>query len=107
MEALTALLARGRHAVDAAVRPVAAGRATTSSAGCSGPARECEGSKLVPIEANGSPAWGQYQPRSGRWLRSRGPCTVLETQDGKVTGINSFLDTERLFPLFGLPPHLD
>ena len=32
---------------------------------------------------------------------------VLETRDGKVTGINSFLDTERLFPLFGLPPHLD
>ena len=32
---------------------------------------------------------------------------VLETRDGKVTGINSFLDTDRLFPLFGLPPHLD
>ena len=30
---------------------------------------------------------------------------VLETDDdGAVVGINSFLDTARLFPLFGLPP---
>jgi RNA polymerase sigma-70 factor (ECF subfamily) len=28
---------------------------------------------------------------------------VIEVSDGKITAINSFLDTERLFPLFGLP----
>ena len=32
---------------------------------------------------------------------------VLDVEDGKVTGLCSFLDTEALFPLFGLPPHLD
>jgi RNA polymerase sigma-70 factor (ECF subfamily) len=28
---------------------------------------------------------------------------VLEIAEGRVTGINTFLDTERLFPRFGLP----
>jgi len=28
---------------------------------------------------------------------------VLETDGGRVTGINSFLDAPALFPLFGLP----
>jgi len=72
-----------------------------------GPGAECKGSRLVPVEgANGSPAWGQYRvsPNGGHdpWC-----LMVLETRDGKVTGINSFLDTDRLFPLFGLPAHLD
>ena len=72
-----------------------------------GPGAECRGSRLIPVEgANGSPAWGQYRisPNGGHdpWC-----LMVLETRGGKVTGINSFLDTDRLFPLFGLPPHLD
>jgi RNA polymerase sigma-70 factor (ECF subfamily) len=71
-----------------------------------GPGSECKGSKMVRVAANGSPAWGQYRvDPEGGWFPW---CVmVLETRDGKVTGINSFLDTERLFPLFGLPPHLD
>jgi RNA polymerase sigma-70 factor (ECF subfamily) len=32
---------------------------------------------------------------------------VLEIAEGKVVGLNSFLDTERLFPLFDLPASLD
>jgi RNA polymerase sigma-70 factor (ECF subfamily) len=32
---------------------------------------------------------------------------VLEITDGKITGINSFLDTPALFPLFGLPLTLE
>ena len=28
---------------------------------------------------------------------------VLELDGGRISGWNSFLDTERLFPLFGLP----
>ena len=32
---------------------------------------------------------------------------VLEVSDGRITGISFFLDTERLFPQFGLPPRLD
>jgi RNA polymerase sigma-70 factor (ECF subfamily) len=32
---------------------------------------------------------------------------ILEAADGQVTGMNYFLDTETMFPLFGLPDHLD
>ena len=32
---------------------------------------------------------------------------VLEIVDGRIAGINSFLDVERLFPMFDLPLHLD
>jgi RNA polymerase sigma-70 factor (ECF subfamily) len=28
---------------------------------------------------------------------------VLEIVDGKIVGLTFFLDTERIFPLFGLP----
>jgi RNA polymerase sigma-70 factor (ECF subfamily) len=72
-----------------------------------GPGAECQGSKMVPIEANGSPAWGQYRPSESGVGHEPWCVMVLETRDGKVSGINSFLDTDRLFPLFGLPPRLD
>jgi RNA polymerase sigma-70 factor (ECF subfamily) len=29
---------------------------------------------------------------------------VLEIADGEIVGLNFFLDTQTLFPLFGLPP---
>ena len=32
---------------------------------------------------------------------------VLELDGDRIAGITFFLDTERFFPLFGLPPHLD
>jgi RNA polymerase sigma-70 factor (ECF subfamily) len=32
---------------------------------------------------------------------------VLEIQDGRIIELAFFLDTERLFPLFGLPPRLE
>ena len=32
---------------------------------------------------------------------------VLETSGGRISELTFFLDTERLFPLFGLPQHLD
>jgi RNA polymerase sigma-70 factor (ECF subfamily) len=31
---------------------------------------------------------------------------VLELADGSITAWNAFLDTGKLFPLFGLPPQL-
>ena len=68
-----------------------------------GPGHECEGSKIVPGRGQRLAGVGPVPPRSGRRLRFPGRVTVLETRDGKVTGINSFLDTDRLFPLFGLP----
>ncbi|MDT0268076.1 sigma-70 family RNA polymerase sigma factor [Streptomyces sp. DSM 44915] len=66
---------------------------------------ECEGSRLVPTQANGCGAFGQYRadPAGGHlpWALQ-----VIEISDGRITGINAFLDTARLFPLFGLPDHL-
>jgi len=64
----------------------------------------CRGSRLVPTSANGMPAFGQY--------RSSGPSggfepwalQVIDISGGRVVAINSFLDTARLFPLFGLSP---
>ena len=32
---------------------------------------------------------------------------VLDIVDGELVELSFFLDTETLFPLFGLPPHLD
>lgn len=57
----------------------------------------CQGSRLVPVAANGTPAFGQYRT-TGPWA-----LIVLEMSAGKIIGVNNFLDTERLFPLFGLP----
>jgi RNA polymerase sigma-70 factor (ECF subfamily) len=66
----------------------------------------CRGSRLVPTAANGAPAFGQYRvdPAGGHAPWS---LQVLEISDGRIAGLNFFLDTERLFPMFGLPPHLD
>ena len=73
---------------------------------CLGPGHACRGSKLVPVRANGSPAWGQYKPApDGGW--EPWSIQVMESRDGKISGLTFFLDTERWFPLFGLPPRLD
>jgi RNA polymerase sigma-70 factor (ECF subfamily) len=73
---------------------------------CLGPGAGCEGSRLVPTSANGAPAFAQYKPDpEGGW--SPWSLQVLELSGGKISGIIFFLDTERVFPLFGLPPRLD
>jgi RNA polymerase sigma-70 factor, ECF subfamily len=64
----------------------------------------CEGSKLVPVSANGLPAFGHYKPSSTPGLWEPWSITVLELEGGKISGLNYFLDTPKLFPLFGLPP---
>lgn len=71
-----------------------------------GPGHECEGSRTIPVSANGQPAFAQYRvdPDGGHapWA-----IQVLEVAGGRVTGMCSFLDTETLFPIFDLPAHLD
>jgi RNA polymerase sigma-70 factor (ECF subfamily) len=62
-----------------------------------GPGAGCRGSLLCPIAANGSPAFAQYRPGGRPWALH-----VIEVSHGKITAINCFLDTARLFPLFGL-----
>jgi RNA polymerase sigma-70 factor (ECF subfamily) len=68
--------------------------------------RECRGSRLIATAANGSPTFGQYRTAANGghepWALQ-----VLELRDDKVIGINSFLDTAALFPVFGLPAQLD
>jgi RNA polymerase sigma-70 factor (ECF subfamily) len=72
---------------------------------CLGPGIGCEGSRLLPISASGSPAFAQYKPApGGGW--DPWSLQVLELDGDRIAGITFFLDTERFFPLFGLPAHL-
>lgn len=64
-----------------------------------GPGAECEGSVLVPVQASGAAAFAQY--RHGG--RTPWGLVVLDIRNGQISGITTFLDVERLFPLFGLP----
>jgi RNA polymerase sigma-70 factor, ECF subfamily len=72
---------------------------------CLGPGIGCEGSRLVPTMANGSPAFGQYKPAPGGG-HDPWSLQVLETSGDRISGITFFLDTQRFFPLFGLPARL-
>jgi RNA polymerase sigma-70 factor, ECF subfamily len=72
-----------------------------------GPGIGCKGSRMVPtVSANGSPAFGQYKPAEGGGYEPWA-LQVLEVEDGKIKEFSFFLDTETLFPLFGLPPRLE
>jgi RNA polymerase sigma-70 factor (ECF subfamily) len=62
----------------------------------------CRGSRLVPTLACGSPAFGQYRQGGDQPFA----LIVLELQGDRFASMTSFLDTETLFPLFGLPPKL-
>jgi len=73
---------------------------------CLGPGIGCRGSRLIAVEANGMPAFGQYKPGAQGGLEPWS-LQVLEIADGEIVGISFFLDTGRLFPMFGLPPRLD
>jgi RNA polymerase sigma-70 factor, ECF subfamily len=73
---------------------------------CLGPGIGCRGSQLIPIVANGSPAFGQYKPSPAGGYEPWS-LQVLEISDGRISGIIFFLDTSTLFPLFDLPPRLD
>jgi RNA polymerase sigma-70 factor (ECF subfamily) len=57
-------------------------------------ARACEGDRLVPTRANGSPAFWQY--RDGQPFA----LVVLTVRDGLIAGLTTFLDALRLVSLF-------
>jgi RNA polymerase sigma-70 factor (ECF subfamily) len=71
----------------------------------SGPGICCRGSVLLPTRANGLPAFGQYRvdPAGGH---SPWSLNIVEMSGGRIARLHFFLDTARLFPLFGLPAHL-
>lgn len=71
----------------------------------SGPGASCAGSRLVPVTANGLPAYGQYKPDPAGGF-APWSLQVLEVSAGRIAGFNAFLDTATLFPMFGLPPRL-
>ena len=73
-----------------------------------GPGIGCRGSRVVPtVSANGSPAFGQYKPSASGDGYEPWALQVVELSDGRIVEFTFFLDTERLFPLFGLPLSLD
>lgn len=63
----------------------------------------CEGSRLVPIRANGNcPAYAQYVPTGCDGILSPWSIHLLEIQHGKIAHIHQFVDTD-LFARFDLP----
>jgi RNA polymerase sigma-70 factor (ECF subfamily) len=62
----------------------------------------CAGSILVPVRANGVRAWAQYKPDPEHGGFTPWALQVHEVVDGKISRMTFFLDTEKLFPLFGL-----
>jgi len=73
-----------------------------------GPGIGCRGSRVIPtVAANGSPAFGQYKPSESGEGFDPWALQVLELVEGKVAEFTFFLDTEALFPLFGLPARLE
>jgi RNA polymerase sigma-70 factor (ECF subfamily) len=73
-----------------------------------GPGAGCRGSRVIPtVSANGSPAFGQYKPSDSGSGYDPWALQVLEISDGRIVEFTFFLDTARVFPLFGLPQRLE
>lgn len=71
-----------------------------------GPGAGCRGSKLVPVNASGAPAFAQYRATETEGRYQAWGLIVLEVADDGIAAWNSFLDVETLFPRFGLPLQL-
>jgi len=68
----------------------------------------CKGSRLLPAGfANGSPAYAQYKPAADGVGYEPWSLQVIELTPTGVGEITFFLDTQKLFPLFGVPLRLD
>src|SRR5499427_2682758 len=73
-----------------------------------GPGIGCKGSRLVPVGlVNGMPAWAQYKPAAEGDGHEPWSVIVPEVSDGRIVELTFFLDTQKLFPLFGLADRLD
>jgi RNA polymerase sigma-70 factor (ECF subfamily) len=73
-----------------------------------GPGIACRGSRVIPAgSANGSPAFGQYKPSESGDGYEPWALQVIEVGDGGIVEFTFFLETETLFPLFGLPLRLE
>ena len=73
-----------------------------------GPGIGCQGSRLVPAgTANGMPAYGQYKPSADGKRLEPWSLQVIDLDASGVREITFFLNTQTLFPLFGLPLTFD
>ncbi|GAA5187725.1 sigma-70 family RNA polymerase sigma factor [Rugosimonospora acidiphila] len=63
------------------------------------------GARLLPTLANGSAAFGQYRSADGSGYRPFA-LVIVEVSGGLITDTVTYLDAERLFPLFDLPAEL-
>jgi RNA polymerase sigma-70 factor (ECF subfamily) len=73
-----------------------------------GPGIGCRGSRVVPgPAANGTVAFGQYKPSTSGSGFDPWALQVIEFDAGLISELTFFLDTARLFPLFGLPARLE
>jgi RNA polymerase sigma-70 factor, ECF subfamily len=69
-----------------------------------GPGNGCRGSRVIPVlSANGAPAFGQYKPNENGDGYEPWALQVLEIENGRIVEFTFFLETEKLFPHFGLP----
>ncbi|MGC1210775.1 MAG: sigma-70 family RNA polymerase sigma factor [Micromonospora sp.] len=66
------------------------------------PHASCAGARLVPAAANGSPAFWQMRPGADGEYVPFG-LVLLDVFEGLIVGITTYLDTDRLIPLFGSP----
>ena len=67
----------------------------------------CRGSKLIPIRASAAPSFAQYHATETPGKYQAWAIVVLELEGDRISHWNSFLDTEKLFPLFGLALTID
>lgn len=73
-----------------------------------GPGIACRGSRMLAAPAaNGAAAFGQYKPRETGPGHEPWALQVIELREGRIGELTFFLDTARLFPLFGLPMRLE
>jgi RNA polymerase sigma-70 factor (ECF subfamily) len=70
--------------------------------------KTCGGLRLVPMAANGQPAFAlyEYSGEDGRWIAHA--IHVLTTRDHLISAVTAFLPPTgpNLFPAFGLPMFL-
>ncbi|GAA1393196.1 sigma-70 family RNA polymerase sigma factor [Pseudonocardia kongjuensis] len=102
MEALTALL----HAdVEQNMPPLELwfrGRDDVVAWMATGPGQACRGSRVAPVEINGTVGFAQWKPSGPNGEFQAWGITALRIEGGAVTGLSIFLNTE-LFAYFGLP----
>lgn len=102
MEALTALL---HEDVEQNMPPLELwfrGREDVIAWMATGPGQACRGSRVAPVEINGTVGFAQWKPSGPDGEFEAWGVHALRVEDGTVTGLSIFLNTE-LFGYFGLP----